>query len=187
MGGWGGGGCFPCQQPSLSGPGAWLPYQAGAGIAISLQRSPGTAPSRDTGELLTAAFASPGLRFHRAWSGTGLGPMRKIAGHTVTYGYTWSPGFQLPWWRGQTPLSPDPCICHCLHKPATPHHWCPEHPTAPARSRKSLGAFTGKFKWCFSVVENTSRTTAPRILHRPPTASVSNKPQNLGLSLKRFS
>ena len=65
VGGWGGG-RFPCQRPSLSGPTTRLPHRTGAGIAIGLQGSPGRVPSRDTGELLAEAFATPELQFPHA-------------------------------------------------------------------------------------------------------------------------
>lgn len=108
------GGCFLCQRSLLSGPPAWPPHVtgAGAGMAVGLQGSLGTAPSRDMGQVLPTAFASPGLRFPRAWPGTGVRP--KNTACTVTYRYTWNPGFQLPWRQGQCASSPTPCGHHCI-------------------------------------------------------------------------
>lgn len=149
VGGWEGD-CFLCQQPSLSSQDIWLPHHTKARAAW--------------GWLIWGTPVSCWLQLLPPWdSGFPVCDQELELGPCVKLPPTWwllnipeVTDFKLLWQWGQSPFSPSPCGCHCLWKPATPHCWCPDLPTASAHSHKSVDAFTGKFKWHFSIVENTS-------------------------------
>lgn len=169
VGGWGGG-CFLCQQPSLSGPDIWLPHHAKARAAC--------------GWLIWGTPVSCWLQLLPPWDlgfpvcdqGLGLGPCVKLQSTQWLMDIPEVMDFNLPWQWGQSPFSPAPWGCHCLWKTVAPHCWCPDLPTASTHSHKIVHVFTGKFTWHFSLVENTSWTTSPSTLHRPRRTSVSTKP-----------